>query len=101
MPQAINYSLKAIELNASDYNAYKNLGMYYANLGNWQSSVTYLSQAININNIDANLYLARAKAWTNLQQNQLALQDYNTAIQLQPSLSHSLQQTIRQLSKEN
>ena len=99
--QAINYSLKAIELNASDYNAYKNLGMYYANLGNWQSSVTYLSQAININNIDANLYLARAKAWTNLQQNQLALQDYNTAIQLQPSLSHSLQQTIRQLSKEN
>ncbi|BBM82319.1 serine/threonine-protein kinase [Candidatus Uabimicrobium amorphum] len=99
--QAIQYTLKALELDRSFYNAHKNLGMYYANVGNWKNAVNYLSQAININKVDFNLYLARARAWTNLKQNQRAIQDYNIAIQLKPDLSTSLQKTLRQLSREN
>jgi tetratricopeptide (TPR) repeat protein len=80
-----NYD-EAILLNPNDAKAYKNRGVAYGKLGQYDLAINDFNEAIRLKPDDANSYYNRGLAYEKLGQYQRAIDNYNESIRLKPDL---------------
>jgi tetratricopeptide (TPR) repeat protein len=94
---AISDFKKALELNAKSNDSYKTvligsnntIGLCYYELHNYETALTYINKAIELDSKYANFYFNRALVQGELQNNSDALQDYSKAIELKPDYAEA------------
>ena len=87
MQKAANNLKKCCEIEPGYYDALRNLGITYALLGKYDSSLHYLSMAIKIQPKNSQIWLNRSIAYHSKGQDDSALADINQAITLSPDSS--------------
>lgn len=64
--------------------AYFQVGLVYIEIGQWEKAVANLTEALNINNDNVEIYRSRGDAFTALEAYEQASSDYNYALLLNP-----------------
>ena len=85
--KSIEYINKAIEIDSTDYLAYKYLGDNYNALGDYLSAVKNYDMAINLSPSFTQAYIDRGNLFYKKNKLEKALKDYDKAIKLAPENS--------------
>ena len=81
---------KAISINSEDDTAYYYVGSLHSNQGEYEAAIKNYTQGLEINSMIVNphntllLYIARAKVYAKIKRFDLAVDDFNKAIQTNP-----------------
>lgn len=86
--QAIDYFVKSVNEKPNFTQCYLKIAICYFEMKNYYQTVTYLNQYLKINQQDDFAYALRANANTNLNNNDLALNDILTAIALENAVEY-------------
>ena len=83
--EAINYYTKATQWKSDFVEAYYNLGMVFAIIGNYDEAIAHYDITIGFSPNDADTYNERGISYYKLDDYEKAISDYTKAIQLNPN----------------